>query len=57
MIRSSTFAAVVPGMPFTRGRKLGVEVGYVFAREFEFETGRPDIKLDDTLMLRVSASF
>jgi hypothetical protein len=46
-----------PGMPFTRGRKLGVEVGYVFTREFEFETGRPDIKLDDTLMLRVSASF
>ena len=46
-----------PGMPFTRGRKLGFEVGYVFAREFEFETARPDISLDDTLILRASASF
>ena len=46
-----------PGMPFTRGRKLGVEVGYAFAREFEFETARPDISLEDTLILRVSASF
>lgn len=45
------------GLPFTRGRKLAVEVGYVFGRDFEFETGRPDIKLDDTVMLRVAASF
>ena len=44
-------------MPFTRGRKLGVEIGYVFAREFEFETGLPDISLDNTLMLRATASF
>lgn len=44
-------------MPFTRGRKFGFEIGYVFAREFEFDSGLPDIKLDDTLMLRATASF
>lgn len=46
-----------PGMRFTRGRKLGVELGYVFARKFEFESGLPDVTLDDSLMLRVTASF
>jgi hypothetical protein len=46
-----------PGMPFTRGRKLGVEVGYVFAREFEFGSGRPDLGLDDSLLIRATASF
>lgn len=49
--------ALERGMPFTRGRKLGVELAYVFARQFEFETARSDIKLDDTFMLRVSGSF
>jgi hypothetical protein len=43
-------------MPFTRGRKLGAEIGYVFGREFEFDE-RPDVGLDDTLMLRATASF
>jgi hypothetical protein len=46
-----------PGMPFTRGRKFAVEAGYVFSRDFEFESARPTIGLDDTLMLRVTASF
>jgi hypothetical protein len=46
-----------PGMPFTRGRKMGLEVGYVFARKLEFEGGLPDISLDDSLMLRATASF
>ncbi len=46
-----------PGMPFTRGRKLGAEVGYVFAREFTFAGEQPDIGLDPALMLRVTASF
>jgi hypothetical protein len=46
-----------PGMPFTRGHKLGAEIGYVFARKFKFEGGLPDIDIDDTLMLRLTASF
>lgn len=46
-----------PGMPFTRGRKLGAEVGYVFSRDFEWEQGGAKFKLDDTLMLRASISF
>ena len=32
-----------PGMPFTRGRKLVAEIGYVFSRDFEWEKrGRAD---------------
>lgn len=46
-----------PGMPFARGRKLSAEIGYVFAREFEFESGIPSLGIDDTLMLRVTAGF
>ncbi len=46
-----------PGMPFTRGRKLGMEIGYSFAREFEFDSGRPDIELRNALLLQASASF
>jgi hypothetical protein len=45
------------GMPFTRGRKLGAEIGYVFARDFEFGSASPDISLEDTVMLRATASF
>lgn len=47
----------LPGMPFSRGRKLLVEFGYVFSRQFEFDSGIPDIKLADTLMLNTSISF
>ena len=46
-----------PGMPFTRGRKLGAEIGYVFSRDFEWEDGGSKIRLDDALMLRGSVSF
>jgi len=46
-----------PGIPFTRGRKFGLEVGYVFARELEFEGGRPEIKLQNGLLVRGTASF
>ncbi len=46
-----------PGMPFTRGRKLGFEAGYVFSRDFEFEQANTKIKLDDTFMLRGIVSF
>ncbi len=46
-----------PGIPFTRGRKLGVELGYVFSRDFEWDSDGSEIGLDDTLMLRGSCSF
>lgn len=46
-----------PGMPFTQGRKFGVEAGYVFSRDFEFEDASSKIKLDDTFMLRGTVSF
>lgn len=46
-----------PGMPFTRGRKLGAEIGYAFSREFEFEGDRADIRIGDTIMLRGVMSF
>ena len=46
-----------PGIPFTRGRKLGIELGYVFSRDFEWENDGSIIRLDDTLMLRGSANF
>ncbi len=46
-----------PGMPFARGRKFGAEVGYAFAREFEFESEIADIRIGDTIMLRATMSF
>lgn len=46
-----------PGVPFTRGRKMNVEVGYVFGRKFEFESQRADVKLSDSAVLRATFSF
>lgn len=46
-----------PGMPFTRGRKLGAEIGYVFSRDFEWENDGAKIGLDDAIMLRGVVSF
>jgi hypothetical protein len=46
-----------PGMPFSLGRKFGAEIGYAFAREFEFESERTDIELGDTIILRATISL
>lgn len=46
-----------PGMPFTGGRKIGVEAGYVFSRDFEWDSDESKIPLDDAWMLRGSVSF
>jgi hypothetical protein len=46
-----------PGMPFARGRKVNVELGYVFAREFEFTSGVADVMLRDAILLGGSFSF
>lgn len=45
------------GIPFTRGRKLGAEIGYVFSRDFEWESDGSTLQLDDVLMLRATVSF
>jgi hypothetical protein len=46
-----------PGVPFTRGRKFGAEVGFAFGRQLEFENGRADRSLSDALLLRAKLSF
>lgn len=47
----------VPGVPFTRGRKVGFEIGYAFSRDFEWESDESKISFDDALTLRVTAGF
>lgn len=49
--------APIPGMPFTPGRKLGVEFGYAFSRDFEFENAAAKIRLDASLLLRGYVTF
>ena len=46
-----------PGMPFTRGHKLGFEVGYLFGRDFEFESDDTSISLGNTMMARLTARW
>ena len=46
-----------PGIPFTRGRKLGAELAYVFSRDFAWERDGSKIRLDDSLLLRSWVNF
>ena len=46
-----------PGLPFSQGRKIGFEVGYVFSRDFEWEYADRKHRLDDTVMLRGWMNF
>ena len=48
---------IKPGMPFARGQKMNIEMGYVFAREFEFTSGVADVKLRDAILLGGSLHF
>ena len=45
------------GKTFGGGNRVGLELGYVFGREFQFETDRPDVSIDDTLVLRGRVNF
>lgn len=45
------------GVPFTRGRRFGIELGYVFSRDFEFENTDSKTQLGDAFMARCSTSF
>jgi hypothetical protein len=47
----------VAGAKFTTGRKLGLEVGYVFSRDIEFRNGSPEISLSDAVMLGLTTRF
>lgn len=46
-----------PGSFVSSGTRLNTEVGYVFDRKFEFNNNVPDIKLDNTLLIRSGISF
>lgn len=39
------------------GATFRAEVGYVFGREFEFDSSFPDISVDDSLLLRTNIEF
>ena len=47
----------LPGSRFTVGRKLGLEIGYVFSRDLEFSGDSPDISLTDAVMLGITTRF
>jgi Domain of unknown function (DUF6268) len=47
----------VAGERFTRGRRLGLEVGYVFSRDLEFSSGSPDISLSDAVVIGITTNF
>lgn len=45
-----------PGVYGPTGILYGAEIGYVFGRIFEFESGAPDIEPDGTVLLRATIS-
>ena len=49
--------APLEGKRFTPGRMLGVEIGYVFSRDVEFNSDSPDIPLSDALVLDITTRF
>ena len=46
-----------PGTFRPSGIRFNAEIGYVFGREFEFDTAAPNILPDDTLLLRTGLNF
>ena len=46
-----------PGSFGSSGTSLNAEIGYVFGRKFEFDNSVPDIKIDNTLLLRSGIRF
>jgi hypothetical protein len=47
----------LPGTFRPIGTTFNVEAGYVFGREFEFDSASPDISIDDALLLRMGIKF
>ncbi len=54
-LKSSPKAA--PGVPYAKGRKYNIEVGYAFSRDLEFDDERVNVPLDDALLLRVGTDY
>ncbi|QDT44540.1 hypothetical protein Pan241w_46520 [Gimesia alba] len=46
-----------PGTFRPSGTRVNVEIGYVFGRKFEFDNNAPDVKIDNTLLLRSGIRF
>jgi len=47
----------MPGTPFAIGPSFGVEFGYVFSREFEFDRNSTILSIADGWLLRATAKF
>ncbi len=45
------------GGPPAPGWSLGMEVGYVLGRTFEFDSGAPELEPDDSLLVRATIKF
>ena len=48
---------LLPGAPGPGGATIEAEVGYVFGRSFQFDSGVPDMEPDNTLLLRAGVRF
>ncbi|MEE2640720.1 MAG: DUF6268 family outer membrane beta-barrel protein [Planctomycetota bacterium] len=46
-----------PGVPFVRGRKLNLELGYVFSRDLEFNQEQTTVPLADAWMIRLDTRY
>ena len=46
-----------PGIPYVRGRKYNLELGYVFSRELEFNQDQTQRALDDAWMIRLESRY
>lgn len=57
MVGWESIPAAPTGAPYVRGRKLAVEAGYLFSRQFEFESDAREIGLENTLLLRLATEF
>lgn len=47
----------LPGSFRPSGKTVGAEIGYAFGREFEFDSGAPDVDFDDAVMFRTQIRF
>lgn len=47
----------IPGAPFTPGRRLGLEFGYVFARELTQSQNMPEIGLSNAIVFGIDTRF
>jgi hypothetical protein len=46
-----------PGIPYARGRKNRIEIGYAFSRELEFDDDVSSVDLNDSFLFRLSSDY